>query len=504
METINSKDIKYRLDNHDSSSVVDFKIKDSKVIGPLLFMDKIYNFNIKFENCTFDYVYFSNLHCDKHIYFDNCKFLDDFLVRGLYIWNLKFENSEFDKSIDFDYCDAYFLNFIKTESKNGINLSSGQINRLKIEPLNEKTHFTLIGKFLLIKKLSINSVSGVTVFSKNCIINNISLSGYFNVGSRLDFSNIINNDLSFSDLNNDGKIYISNIKPGMVREFIKKPVSEYLDLFSKSQNYPSNDEEIEYINSLSDTRSIIELIATHYSLTDFNNFIEDRYLEFRNFEAVIFSTVEIINSSLGILEIKNLNFELQYILDIQNSDLSSIKLINSKIPDIHVASNYLNYYYVYNDLYTSANKQNNAKDKIEYYKLSQRYLYKFLKNEASPKDRDKGSIVAIFISELFSSHGANWLKAILITITFSFCFFCLYTASLIGISISLTYSGFKLLVNIILTYLPQFINPLHKIDFMAELAELGSWSSLIDLLSRIITAVGLFEIIRSFRKHVRQ
>lgn len=503
MEKIKPREILQSFLKCEVSSNSDFKIKGKSVEGPLLLIDQSYDFNITFENCSFDYIYIHNTVSKKNIRFQNCTFLDDFLVRGLRSWSLKFEDCIFEKRIELDYCDSTFLDFIKTESKNGITLSSGQINRMLIDPLNEKTHFALTGIFLLVRTLSVKSISGVTIFSKKCIVNKIYLSGYFNIGSRLDFSNIMSVDVKIDDLNNDGKIYFSNIKQCAVKEFVDNPITNYLDDFSKS-NYKYREEEIEHIKSITDNRTIIELIATEYSLSDFTQYIEERFSDFLRYEEISTARLNISNSSVGILEIKNMNFDWNYNINIQNSDLSSIKLINSKIPDIKVSDDYLNYYNVYNDLYTSASKQNNSKDKIDYYRISQRYLYKFLKHEALSKDRDSGSIGAIFISNMFSSHGTNWLKAIIVTIVFSFIFFCLFMASLNGVYVDLSWRGCAFAGNSLLTYLPQFINPLHKLDFMTDFAKLGTWSALVDLFSRVVVAVGLFETVRSFRKHVRQ
>jgi len=501
METIRSQEIIKDLKKNTSTD--DIKIKDKTIEGPLLFLDETYDFNITFQNCTFDFIYFNKVVCKKNIEFEYCKFLDDFLIKGLSAWTLKFEHSESEKSIDFDYCECYFVKFIKTESKNGINLNSGQIQRMIIDPINEKTHFTLVGKFLLIKRLSIRSVSGITVFSKTCIINNISLSGYLNIGSRLDFSNIQSNNLHIWDLNNDGKIYISNIKQGSVTEFIKKPIAEYIDIFSNLNNYEYRDEEIIHLKSLPKDSNIIEVIETGYTISEFRDFIEERYLDFRKFEKITNAELKISNSSVGVLEIKNVNFELRYIFDIENSDLSSIKLINAKIPDLNFVDNFLNYYNVYNDLYTSANKQNNNKDRIDYYRISQQYLLRYLQQEQLFK-RDYGSIIAIRISSIFSNHGTNWPKAVLVTVIISFLCFCLFVGSIQEIYLNLTGTGINYFFTNILLYFPQFLNPLHKIEFMKDIGKLGAWSGLIDLLTKIIISAGIFDIIRSFRKHVRQ
>ena len=503
METT-AQEIIRSITNYNDTSGSTLKIRNKDVKGPLILLDTSYGFSITFQNCSFEYVLVNQVKSNKDLFFENCSFVDDLLIRGLSVDSLKFEHCNFEKSLDIDYIESNYLRFIKTESKNGINLTAGQIRTMTINPVNEKTHFTFIRKFLLIDSLSIDSVSGITVFAKDCIINKVYLSGYFNIGSRLDFSNIVSSYLRLKDLNNDGKIYFSNTRQVAVKRFINKSITHYVEEFLKSHKYLFRDSEVEYIKSVQDDRTVLQLIATEYSILDFESFIDDRYLEFLEYEPISDAELNIRNSSVGILEVKNINFDWRYKLDIQNSDLSSIKLINSKIPDIQIRDNYLNYYNVYNDLYTSASKQNNAKDKLEYYRISQRYLYQFLKYEAAPNQREIGARIAIFISNVFSSHGTNWLKAIIVTIIFAMIFFSLFVISLNGITVDLTWNAIFETGQITLNYLPQFINPLHKLDFMESFATLGSWTALVDLFSRIIIAIGLFEIVRSFRKHVRQ
>ena len=54
-----------------------------------------------------------------------------------------------------------------------------------------------------------------------------------------------------------------------------------------------------------------------------------------------------------------------------------------------------------------------------------------------------------------------------------------------------------------LKYLPEFINPTHKIDFIDDLKnEIGDWTRFLDFFGRIIVGIGIYETIKSFRKYV--
>ena len=128
---------------------------------------------------------------------------------------------------------------------------------------------------------------------------------------------------------------------------------------------------------------------------------------------------------------------------------------------------------------------------------------KYLKTESATIE-STGSRISIFVSRLFSIHGSDWIRASLVTISIAFVFFCFFVNSLKEITADLSATGIKYLIELILVYFPQFINPIRRIDFMAEVSPLGLWTALFDFIARVFVSIGIFEIIRSFRKHVRQ
>lgn len=508
MEKITADALNKLLDNPDDlenkfPTLKKYKILSNKILSEVLFLnDKHIDYQITFENCSFDQLNMEDV-IARDVLFVNCKFSQDFKIYSLRAMILTFENCQFEKSLIIENCKLTFLNFFKVDSINGININAGDVNFLKINPISEKTHFTFKGKFLHIKDLSLTSVSGITMFAKSCIINKISLSGYYNVNSRLNFIDVLNIQVDLNEINNDGKIYFSNLKPVSVLEFNSKPISDYIEEFTRSKETTSTTYELEYLTSLDQKMNVVDLIRSNSPLYDFPIFIEENFyaglLVHLNAGSLMFT---IKNSSAGVLELKNIMLE-KYDLELKNSDLSSIKLINSKIPNIQFKDDYLNYYNIYNDLYTSANKQNNTKDKVEYYTISQKFLYMHLKYEVN-SPRDIGSIITILVSEIYSNHGTNWLKAIFVTVVISITFFCLFVGNIDGIYWNSSQNGINYFIDNLLPYFPQFLNPLHKIEFMEDIGKLGVWSGLIDILSRLVISIGLFEIIRSFRKHVRQ
>lgn len=509
MEDILAAEVRKLIDNHqinsNHSKYNRLFISDKNVVEHLFLMEKKYRFSITFENCTFISFTIDSVSFDFGITFTNCKFVEDINFHSIDLYSIRFENCQTLGSIVFVNCNIGVLTLEKTESIKGITFKSGSFINLEINPLNERTHLIFEGKFLLIKNLIIQCSSGITVFSKNCIINSIYLSGYFNSTSRIDFNNIYNNKIEINSVNNDGKFYISNLQNIQIRGFSDKLISDYIEDFQNSTSYVYRERDIETINHLSnDDQKVLDFLSRDYPVDDFPHYVENKiytdflvYLEHKN------PQLTIINSSLGHLEFKSIDLG-KFELNLHSSDLSSMKLINSTIPIIKTFKNYLNYYSIYNDLYTSASRQNNTKDKIEYYKASQRFLLNYLRNEAPKGTREGGSRWAIIISLIFSNHGTNWVQALWVTLAFSFAAFCFFLSSLNYINLDLSYNGIINLLNLTLQYFPQFLNPIHKVDFMDEISPLGIYSSMVDLFSRLILSIGIFEIIRSFRKHVRQ
>lgn len=506
MENISTSDILKLLgDTALISTVTPYatkQIADKKIEGILVIEVENIKEPVTFSNCDFDEVFIKNTDMKDRLEFRHCTFQKEFIIFNIEGVGLIFNNCFFDKGLSVNFCSLKYLTLSKVESPNGINFEGGCIQVLDIKPLNEKTQFSFVGKFLLIDTLAVDSSSGVTIFAKKAVINNISLSGYYNVSSRLDFNNIINKKTELNDLNNDGKFYFSKLRPVGVKKFLNEPLDKYIKAYSEFENV--HYKELEIVHALSKRIGTLDLYSGYHPVLRFREFIEqNHYTDFLEYYDDLSAEFTINNSSAGILELKNIMFE-RYKLEIINSDLSAVKLINSQISDVKTKDNFLNYYNVYNDLYTSAGKQNNTKDKAEYYRISQLYLYRYLKYESVSENRHRGSRFSIAVSRFYSSHGTDWPKASIVTVLLAFFFFCFFSGSLSGVHFDLSSFGLRNFFSEYLPFFPQFLNPLHRIDFMQDVAALGPWSALLDFFSRVAVSIGIFEIVRSFRKHVRQ
>lgn len=478
-------------------------IADRKIEGILIIEVDSINEPVTFSNCHFDEVFIKNTAMADRVEFRHCSFEKEFIVFDIEGAGLIFNNCVFHQGLTINHCKLKYLTLSKTESTNGITIEGGFIQVLDLKPLNEKTQISLSGKFLLVDTLAVDSSSGATIFAKKAVINNISLSGYYNVSSRLDFNNIINKKIEFNDLNNDGKFYFSKLRPVGVKRFTDQTLEKYIKAYSEFDKVHHN--ELQIVHALYRKGiSTLEIYSGYHPVLRFREFIEQNYYtDFLEYYDDLSAEFTINNSSAGILELKSIIFE-RYALKLLNSDLSAVKLINSQIPDVNSTDDFLNYYNVYNDLYSSAAKQNNTKDKAEYYRISQLYLYKYFRYESVSDQRHRGSRFSIIVSKFYSSHGTNWPQACMVTVLVSFLFFCFFTASLSAVGLDVSITGINTFLTNYLPYFPQFLNPLHRIDFMQDIAVLGAWSALLDFIARIAVSIGIFEIVRSFRKHVRQ
>ncbi|MFT5892263.1 MAG: hypothetical protein ACI9Y7_002373 [Dokdonia sp.] len=183
--------------------------------------------------------------------------------------------------------------------------------------------------------------------------------------------------------------------------------------------------------------------------------------------------------------------------------------MNSKFPvkEGRITSNsnlYRNLYHLYNDLYSISSAQNNAKNRLEYYKASQINLLRSTKEEAFSWNKIS-SLLSLRVSKFYSDFGQNAVKAFFITVfLLGPIFYGLFVLSLENITFDFSEKGRKFFFEEILKYYPQFLNLTHKYTLLENVSSLGNFSLLIDLFSRIFIGIGIFEMIRSFRKYVRK
>lgn len=471
-----------------------------------------YEHTIIFNKSTFKKIIIDGAKFSELLWFKNCSFEDDFIIYDGDLKTLIFDNCDFKTGFIIYNVNIERLAIENSTSKNPILIKGGVFQKVSYTAHDEKTHLKINGQFTFINLFNINTVIGATITISESIIRLLKLEGDYNSSSRINFKKIKNLDVSLDNVNNDGKLYLTNFETYDIIGLKLPPLDNVIKNISDEE---TKDEILHFIKYNPKIKTFLQLY-NHISLRqDYKN-----HLYFIFFRDIIVTdinspqpTFAIKYSSLGQLELKGMKLE-RYNLIIMSSDLSSIKLINSTFPTDQQAWTYSDGFSIFNDLYTSASKQNNTEDKIEYYKASQKYLYKKIKYSKTPikpsypalkvLSQKTGSMIAINTSGLYSDHGSSWIRAAIITVfVIGLPLFGLYTYSLKDIQLDLSSKGILFYFNDILPYFPQFLNPLHKLEFMDSISTTESWSGLTDLMGRILIGIGIFEMIRSFRKYVR-
>lgn len=464
--------------------------------------NKEYQNQIIFDKTTFDKIEIENVIFQKWLWFKECTFNDDFIVYRGNFDLLHFSNCTFNKGLIIYDAEGRKLVIENSISSKPIKIKGGEFEYLYFESIDEKTHLNVEGIFTFFHNVHISSNVGSNISFKQTLIRTLEIGGNYNSSSKISLLDTTIYNLSFLNVNNDGRMYISNLS-----QFYVSHLNRVYDLKYKLLSDLDEAERIKsFLKNKPHIKNAIDTYNNFYLPSDLKEYIGEVFGNqvisyYRSYS--VKPKFEIKYSSIGILELKNVDLsDLE--VDIQASDLSNIKLINSTIKSVKGNSNE-NHFQIFNDLYTAANRQNNVKDKIEYYKESQEALRRNLIELRKKTWADKASIASITISNFYSSHGTNWLKAVFVTVVIiGVPFFILFFACFENVYFSPTPEGSYFLLKNLVEYLPHFINPVHKIDFMeVEGFKLSSFSGWIDILSRIFIGIGIFEIIRSFRKYIR-
>ncbi len=263
---------------------------------------------------------------------------------------------------------------------------------------------------------------------------------------------------------------------------------------------------IQFINLNTYGSFIIDnLIASNRSLRtmdpEFTPFLYEKFISSSSSKTLKFE-----NNNFKSLVVKNAQLDFFDEIVIVNTDLSHIILKNSLIKANTInlkSSSPINVYELFNSLYTSAKIKNNKREQEEYYKGSLIALY-----NQHLQYRSLGEIptlISLAISNLYSNYGTNWMKSLGVTLMLAAIFFTFMMLTT-AYDISFTEQGFLNFQKLAVYYV-HFLNPAHKIDFMdtLEFAYSNKLGFVVfDLLGRIFIGIGIFEMIKSFRKYARR
>jgi hypothetical protein len=463
----------------------------------------VFEKEIKFHNGEFNILSFTSCRFNERINISNGRF-------SKWLW---FNNCEFDKNIVI--LNGYFnnLHFHSCLLMKSLLIEGGIFEDLYLGQTRETSNISVEGPYTLVNRLKIKGNDKARISVSNCIVNSLMLTGIFNSSSVLLVEDIRLNSLFYEKAVNLGKMFLLNIEVLLCEmTYTKEPIDS---IFSNDLKFKEFDKEsIERLINKKKIDYLIEYMNDLSSMkTSFIKRNENKLIAFLFQPAAHYkinsSSFKLFESSLGILEIKNLDIEKFSKITVDSSDLSSVKTLNSKFPtkkgEIKSLTNTSkNLYHLYNDLYSSSAKQNNVKDKIEYYKASQENLLLSTKRE-NRSLKNMSSLFSLMTARYYSDYGQNWIKAfLLIVIIIGPFFYWLLILSTNNIEIDLSSKGINYFIDELLQHFPQFLNPTHKLSYFDDIFNFGKWSTAIDLVSRIFIGIGIFEMIRSFRKYVRK
>ncbi|MFK5889432.1 MAG: hypothetical protein QM486_01730 [Flavobacteriaceae bacterium] len=481
----------------------------------LIESNKFFSFDITLSNCIF----LNDIKVErgkfKKIWFVECTFKEHFLINNIEIKKrLWFNSCSFKKGLRIYHGNLNDFRCINSTFLYPLNVYGGNFIQFHLSSIEKKSNINITGLFTKIDYLRINSSININI--TKCIINSIEFNGVFDSSSMVVIKDIKLYTLIFEKIVNLGKFFLLNIS--LINELYEIEDIDIANIPNISSLFQGDFELDEFKNFLKKHRinTLLEYLNNFYTPS---SFIEKNKIYFtgilykskvKNFDDLKInqSTFKILETTLGEIQFTNFEIEKFEEIVIDSSDLSLVKTLNSRFPTekglIKTGQNrYKNLYHTYNDLFSIASRQNNLKDKINYYKASQENLLLATKKDTFSFNK-LSSLASLSVSKHFSDYGQNWIKALGLTIILCFLFFGLLILSLENIKFDLSTEGFTYYFKNLLQYFPQFLNPVHQLNFINSFGIAGKWSPTIDLLSRILTGIGIYEIIRSFRKYIRK
>ncbi|WP_027382463.1 hypothetical protein [Epilithonimonas caeni] len=318
-------------------------------------------------------------------------------------------------------------------------------------------------------------------------------------------------------------------------------------LLRKIRKHNSEKEKtVSYINRIYEIVDFIWNVLSKVKLID---------LEFQNINKPIF---RVFHSSLGKTEFSNceLNqFEFQY----NNSNFLECIFLGTEVPEQNLTIlkndkiiidyneldkvNKINYYYQKTDFYNQFKKvyerQGNIyeagifnskwsenQEKLLLLKINQNEDYLNKTNDFNSFIRsvflffygNKEKVMDVFtfnLNRISNGHGEDWIKSLKFILIPTFIIFIFYILSIrydfsvkyLNCSSGLTFDSDVFNYFFInLKYYFEFLNPARKFDFikLKDGESLSFWSSLWDIIGRIIVSFGIYQLIVAFRKNAKK
>lgn len=501
------------------SDEINIKVSNVIVIDKLeLRYEVIFPFFVEIENSIFkEEIIFTQGVFKDLLTFSFCVFEQDVFLTALKFHYFGVKNVVFKGLLSFQ--STSFEDFV---------LGRGVYQNVKIERVNVNTMLlsgvyeslsinncllnkTIIGennKFTFVKEFLLNVGSEISNIQVSDIqFNTLTLTGNCVEKNVIEIRNIKLHKLMFDGFRNNGRLTLSHI---FVESFEKKlsdvKVQDYYNKLSEHQREVLDRQPVKI--NLNDLLHyfFVQVYGTDMKYVDEFMEIQEELL-LKNADDSEGSLLEINKATLGNCELKNVELDKFKVVKIIDTDLSTLKFFNSRFAVKSVKGtkdSYQALYETFNDLYTVVKNQNNKRDQIEYYKASQEnLLHSYLTKENRWKKIP--SIISLFIAKWYSNFGTRWTQAFFVTPLIAFLFF-LPMMLCSNYDVDFSAKGWTNFQSLSVYYI-QYLNPVHKLNFMDKAGGFIFSQSfpfvLLDFLGRIFVSIGIYEVIRSFRKYVR-
>jgi hypothetical protein len=262
--------------------------------------------------------------------------------------------------------------------------------------------------------------------------------------------------------------------------------------------------------------SIIQLGDITLERLEFVDFTNNGTITISNLKLT--KQLNVINSDLGKLTFINCDFSKNTLV-FQSSKITDIALVGSLFPENIIPRVDLTEFPKQKRLAWGQIKKvyENRGDLVE----SGRYLAKEMNLHLDSLSwrRDFWEILNLFVNKWSNNHGQSWKRGFISTLIIAILFYSMYCYSL-GYSLNFSFSlASKDTFWELVSFLPEFINPIHKADYIAnelqKYEQLKSGLSLTDLkdyplprnarfidtISRIFVGYCVFQLIAAFRKY---
>lgn len=493
----------YKIDK--GTGNLEIIVKDAEISDEISdFGNLNVQYNVDLEDVTFKkYIGFSKVEFEKKLSIYNCFFEQAVHFYRCIIKELSFYKCTIRNHLTFAegfYGDVVLHDF-ETES---LEIWGGTYNYMLIE-LKKSCSFSAEGKSIFINKFDLRlSKESYEIEFMDAKLNDVSIYGEISTESEIIFSGLSLNNLKISSFINKGKVLLRNIISRNYSYTFNKEITvkKFFDDFSISAEVEKKLFEHIFNNDLEDSDHLQYLYLNQNSEVS-NKVIEALFVK-ENLDNE--STFVITRSELMATEFKNFDMRGFSEIKVFQSELSTVKTFNSPFPIKSIKGEHAELYEIFNDLYSVANKRNNKKEVIEYYKASQNAL---LNNSLEKENWSEKipTIITLYLTKLYSNFGTNWVRSFFVWLpVFGFiCFYFMMICS--NYDFDLSIEGLKKF-NELIPYYIQYLNPTHKVTFMDGVDDYIFSKNIpfliFDIFGRSLVGIGIYETIQSFRKYGRK